>query len=156
MFALASICHVCTLMYGIFGVKEPSTFVDGTTKADSKVPDTTCAMFADFFDKTHVVDTFRVVFKDGPRKRRIRVITLIVALMVLVGPMYGEMAVMYLFTRYRFNWSELDFSVFSTYTMVTSLFGTYTLVVTTGFWCSADNDFGVSQVSSKQPCLVFI
>nr|CAD7421720.1 unnamed protein product [Timema poppensis] len=34
------------------------------------------------------------------------------------------MAVMYLFTRYRFNWDEVDFSVFSTYSMVTGLVGT--------------------------------
>nr|CAD7590026.1 unnamed protein product [Timema genevievae] len=33
----------------------------------------------------------------------------------------SEMAVMYLFTRYRFNWDEVDFSVFSTYSMVTGL-----------------------------------
>lgn len=120
-------------MYGIFGVREPSTFVDqaaamtttGLADKVDKPPNTSCSLIADFFDKTHVVGTFRVVFKDGPKKRRIRVITLIVALMVIVGPMYGEMAVMYLFTRYRFNWSEVDFSVFSTYTMMTSLFGTY-------------------------------
>jgi PCFT/HCP family folate transporter-like MFS transporter 1/3 len=35
----------------------------------------------------------------------------------------GEMAVMYLFTRYRFNWNEVDFSLFSTYGMITNLFG---------------------------------
>ncbi|KAJ9578948.1 hypothetical protein L9F63_024944 [Diploptera punctata] len=31
---------------------------------------------------------------------------------------------MYLFTRYRFNWNEVDFSIFSTYSMITNLFGT--------------------------------
>ncbi|PSN43506.1 hypothetical protein C0J52_13408 [Blattella germanica] len=36
----------------------------------------------------------------------------------------GEMAVMYLFTRYRFNWNEVDFSIFSTYSMITNLIGT--------------------------------
>ncbi|KAK7872175.1 hypothetical protein R5R35_001737 [Gryllus longicercus] len=34
------------------------------------------------------------------------------------------MAVMYLFTRYRFNWNEVDFSIFSTYSMITNLLGT--------------------------------
>ncbi|KAL3278138.1 hypothetical protein HHI36_013481 [Cryptolaemus montrouzieri] len=34
------------------------------------------------------------------------------------------MAVCYLFTRYRFNWDEVDFSIFSTYSMVTNLIGT--------------------------------
>ncbi|KAJ8968885.1 hypothetical protein NQ314_002056, partial [Rhamnusium bicolor] len=35
-----------------------------------------------------------------------------------------EMNVAYLFTRYRFNWDEVDFSIFSTYSMVTNLIGT--------------------------------
>jgi hypothetical protein len=35
------------------------------------------------------------------------------------------MAVMYLFTRYRFNWNEVDFSLFSTYGMITNLFGKF-------------------------------
>ncbi|KAG5858309.1 hypothetical protein JTB14_007639 [Gonioctena quinquepunctata] len=34
------------------------------------------------------------------------------------------MSVTYLFTRYRFNWDEVDFSIFSTYSMVTNLIGT--------------------------------
>jgi MFS transporter, PCFT/HCP family, solute carrier family 46, member 3 len=33
------------------------------------------------------------------------------------------MSVIYLFTRYRFNWSEVEFSFFSTYGMITNLFG---------------------------------
>lgn len=39
----------------------------------------------------------------------------------------GEMSVFYLFTRYRFNWSEVQFSFFSTYAMLTSLIGKYEL-----------------------------
>lgn len=35
----------------------------------------------------------------------------------------GEMNVMYLFTRYRFNWNEVDFSVFNTFAVVTGLVG---------------------------------
>lgn len=35
----------------------------------------------------------------------------------------GEMTVLYLFTRVRFNWNEVDFSLFSTYMMVTNLLG---------------------------------
>lgn len=33
------------------------------------------------------------------------------------------MAVSYLFTRYRFNWSEVEYSLFSTYAMLTGLVG---------------------------------
>lgn len=34
------------------------------------------------------------------------------------------MSVMYLFTRFRFNWGEIEFSIFSTYSFITHLFGT--------------------------------
>ncbi|KAG8313704.1 hypothetical protein J6590_002175 [Homalodisca vitripennis] len=34
------------------------------------------------------------------------------------------MTVMYLFTRYRFNWNEVDYSIFSTYSMLVGLLGT--------------------------------
>lgn len=37
----------------------------------------------------------------------------------------GEMSVIYLFTRYKFNWSEVEFSIFSTYGMLTSLVGEF-------------------------------
>lgn len=35
----------------------------------------------------------------------------------------GEMSVMYLFTRVRFNWDEVNYSMFSTYSMITNLVG---------------------------------
>ncbi|VVD00390.1 unnamed protein product [Leptidea sinapis] len=78
----------------------------------------------DFFDMRYVKDTMMVAFKTGPNNRRLRVIMLVVVLCVVIGPIYGEMSVMYLFTRYRFNWNEVDFSMFSTYAMCTSLVGT--------------------------------
>lgn len=34
------------------------------------------------------------------------------------------MAVLYLFTRNKFNWNEVDFSIFSTYNMLVGLVGT--------------------------------
>lgn len=41
------------------------------------------------------------------------------------------MVVMYLFTRYRFNWDEVDFSIFSTYSMCTNLLGKCALYLKT-------------------------
>lgn len=45
----------------------------------------------------------------------------------------GEMNVAYLFTRYRFNWDEVDFSIFSTYSMITNLIGKNTKKVKLDF-----------------------
>lgn len=35
----------------------------------------------------------------------------------------GEMAVLYLYMRFRYNWNEVTFSMFSTFGMVTNLIG---------------------------------
>lgn len=35
----------------------------------------------------------------------------------------GEMSLVYLFTRYRFNFDEVEFSIFTTYAMATGLLG---------------------------------
>lgn len=82
-------------------------------------------LIADFFDKEHVVQTFKVAFKKGENQRRLRVTMILIVVMVVIGPMHGEMSVIYLFTRYKFNWSEVEFSFFSTYAMLTSLIGEF-------------------------------
>lgn len=81
------------------------------------------SVVADFFDKKHVVETFKVALKCGANQRRLRVIMLMISLMVVIGPIYGEMSVVYMFTRYKFKWSEIEFSLFSTYGTVTGLLG---------------------------------
>lgn len=35
----------------------------------------------------------------------------------------GEFTIMYLFTRFRFNWDEVKFSFWSTYCIITNLIG---------------------------------
>lgn len=82
------------------------------------------SLFADFFDYKHVIETLRVAFKSGENQRRSRVIMLLIVVMVVIGPFHGEMSVMYLFTRFKFHWSEIEFSLFSTYSMLVGMVGT--------------------------------
>lgn len=53
-----------------------------------------------------------------------RILALLVVVIVVNGPLYGEMPLLYLWTRYQFNWNEVDFSIFSTYAMITNFIGT--------------------------------
>lgn len=89
-----------------------------------KIPPNNKNFLADFFDREHVIETIKVAFKTGENQRRLRVIMLLIVVMVVIGPLHGEMSVMYLFTRYKFNWSEIEFSFFSTYAMLIGLIGT--------------------------------
>ncbi|KPJ02439.1 Solute carrier family 46 member 3 [Papilio xuthus] len=119
VFSLSATLYILSFFYGFFRIKEVKR-----TDLNVKPTNNCCEWLKDFFDIRYVKDTIMVAFKRGPNNRRLRVIMLVVVLCVVIGPIYGEMSVMYLFTRYRFNWNEVDFSMFSTYAMCTSLVGT--------------------------------
>ncbi|CAG4945130.1 unnamed protein product [Colias eurytheme] len=119
VFSLSATLYILSFIYGFYRIKEVKR-----TDLDVKPAKNCWAWLKDFFDTKYVKDTMMVAFKPGPNNRRLRVIMLVVVLCVVIGPIYGEMSVMYLFTRYRFNWNEVDFSMFSTYAMCTSLVGT--------------------------------
>ncbi|XP_070490268.1 lysosomal proton-coupled steroid conjugate and bile acid symporter SLC46A3-like [Chironomus tepperi] len=120
IFSISASFYVLALIYGIFFVEEPNMKINEKDKLKAKEK----GLIADFFDKEHVIQTFRVAFKKGENQRRLRVTMILIVVMVVIGPMHGEMSVIYLFTRYKFNWSEVEFSFFSTYAMLTSLIGT--------------------------------
>ncbi|XP_058812774.1 tetracycline resistance protein, class A-like [Topomyia yanbarensis] len=120
VFSISACLYLVAFFYGVFFLKEVNVNVDEKERLKAKEK----SVLADFFDKEHVLQTFRVAFKKGERQRRLRVIMLMIVVMVVIGPLHGEMSVIYLFTRYRFNWSEVEFSFFSTYGMLTGLIGT--------------------------------
>ncbi|XP_046967216.1 solute carrier family 46 member 3-like [Vanessa cardui] len=119
VFSLSATIYVLSFLYGYYRIVEVKR-----TDLNLKKTNNCCEWTRDFFDTRYVKDTLMVAFKRGPNNRRLRVIMLVVVLCVVIGPIYGEISVMYLFTRYRFNWNEVDFSMFSTYAMCTSLVGT--------------------------------
>lgn len=119
IFSISASLYILALIYGYFFVEEPHKVISEKDQLKAKEK----GLLADFFDKEHVVETFRVAFKKGENQRRLRVSMILIVVMVVIGPMHGEMSVFYLFTRYKFNWSEVEFSFFSTYAMLTSLIG---------------------------------
>uniref|UniRef100_A0A1A9WCM0 Major facilitator superfamily (MFS) profile domain-containing protein n=1 Tax=Glossina brevipalpis TaxID=37001 RepID=A0A1A9WCM0_9MUSC len=118
VFSISATLYMISLLYGFLFLPEPRTKCKSSAEKEKKKN-----LLTDFFDKNHVLETFQVAFKKGVNKRRKRVILLMVVVMVVIGPIYGEMNVMYLFTRYRFNWSEVEYSIFNTFAVVTSLIG---------------------------------
>ncbi|XP_046744566.1 solute carrier family 46 member 3-like [Diprion similis] len=127
VFAISTVCYVLSFVYGVVCIKEVPRPPSTSTNVQEKKPQPKTSIWAsvtDFFALRHISETFKVAFKKGANNRQQRVAVLMVIVMVVIGPMHGEMAVMYLFTRYRFNWNEVQFSMFSTYSMLTNLAGT--------------------------------
>lgn len=125
VFSIAMVCYIMSFVYGLVVIKEPPRVHTEKKSLPSKGKRTSlCAFVLDFFSLKHIEETFRVAFKKGANNRQKRVIVLMVVVMVVIGPLYGEMAVLYLYMRYRYNWNEVTFSMFSTFGMVTNLIGT--------------------------------
>ncbi|XP_076673167.1 putative peptidoglycan muropeptide transporter SLC46 isoform X3 [Andrena cerasifolii] len=124
VFGISTVCYVLSFIYGLVVIKEPPRpHLKQAEKSDEKKM-SLCAAILDFFAFKHIEETFRVAFKKGRNNRQKRVMVLMVVVMVVIGPLYGEMAVMYLYMRYRYHWNEVMFSMFTTFAMVTNLIGT--------------------------------
>ncbi|XP_044746842.1 solute carrier family 46 member 3-like [Coccinella septempunctata] len=67
----------------------------------------------DFLDIGHVKNTFKVCFKEGSVNRKNKMRIIMVLSMIITGPFFGEYAVLYLLTRLKFKWNEVDFSYFN-------------------------------------------
>ncbi|CAK1584523.1 unnamed protein product [Parnassius mnemosyne] len=86
-----------------------------------------------FFHPKHVWDTISLLFLT--RKRQlIQIILVIWAHIVIIGPVYGEAGVMYLYTLKKFNMNIVEFSLFSTYSILMGLAGTTIAVTVFSKW----------------------
>ncbi|CAH2107663.1 unnamed protein product [Euphydryas editha] len=118
IFSLSASLYLFSLVYGYFYLEDPK-------RKQIKNKQTGCCGFLrEFFDVALVIETFKVAFKKGTGNRRLRVCLLLIVVCVVFGPLQGEFTILYLFTRFRFNWDEVKYSVWSTYSIVTNLMGT--------------------------------
>ncbi|XP_037928080.1 tetracycline resistance protein, class C-like [Teleopsis dalmanni] len=116
IFSISATMYVISFIYGFFYLTEPR-LNKNLDQCEHK------SILCDFFNKKHIVQTFKVAFQKGENYRRKRVILIMIVVMIVIGPLHGELTVTYLFSRFRFNWNEVDFSIYSTVAMVLGLAG---------------------------------
>jgi hypothetical protein len=145
VFSLALTMYFTGLTYGITRVKDnPKKDPIADKKSEKK------NLLKDFFDVKHIQETFKVAFKDGPRDRKKRICVIMFLVMVIIGPLHGEMNVQYLFVRYKFGWNEIDYSLFSTFHFVLHFTGTvFSLMFFTKFLKVDDAVLGMISSTSK-------
>ncbi|CAK1603870.1 unnamed protein product [Parnassius mnemosyne] len=118
-YGLACGIHAANFTYNLFFIKDTTKTKDQTEVGGQGF---LCFLRA-FFDLTNIKEIFATILKHGPNNRRARIIVLLVVVAILFGPMHGEISVLYISTRYRFNWDEVKFSIFQTYNFVTHTIG---------------------------------
>ncbi|KAK4884688.1 hypothetical protein RN001_000959 [Aquatica leii] len=116
IFSIALVMYISALLYTIFLIKEK-----GKTTINNK---SKCSFFTDFFIIEHIKSTFQVAFRPRKKNFRKRIWVTLLLLIFIFGPMYGEINVVYLFARKRFQWSEVEFSIFYSINVVLHLIGT--------------------------------
>ena len=91
IFSISVILYVFSFIYGYFRIKEePRQKTEQEKKEEEIMKGRTCNFVRDFFDIRHISETFRVAFKEGKNNRKMRVIMLMIACMVIIGPLHGK------------------------------------------------------------------
>ncbi|XP_052752595.1 proton-coupled folate transporter-like [Galleria mellonella] len=146
IFLISNCLYFTSLIYGYIRLKDPVI----SQERQRELPVGCRGWVCSFFDARHVRETLTVAFRSGPRRRRLRVSLLIVVVCVIFGPLHGEMNVLYLFMRYRFNWDEVQFSMFCTYSIITNLVGTlFSISIFSDFMKLDDTVVGIISCTSK-------
>lgn len=95
VFSISAVCYVMSFVYGLVVLKEPPRVLAERARKKSLPSEPTkrkslYAFVTDFFSLRHIEETFRVAFKKGANNRQKRVIVLMIIIMVVIGPLYGE------------------------------------------------------------------
>ncbi|XP_013184458.2 proton-coupled folate transporter [Amyelois transitella] len=121
VFTISALLQLTNICY-VYFMLEDHRWLE---KKDNKDKKTGVRSFLlEFFDIRSLKETLEIAFKKGANNRRLRVCLILSVVCLTFGPMWGELSVMYIFARYRFNWDEVKYSIYSTYSLITHSIGT--------------------------------
>ncbi|XP_053614631.1 uncharacterized protein LOC128677657 [Plodia interpunctella] len=102
------------------------------------------------FSMQDLAATVSVGFKKREGSRRLQIILIMFAYMLIVGPVLGEAQMTYWFTRYRFKFTEVDYSLFLTYSVLVGSVGSFvTIYLFSKRWEVDDSIIGVVACLSR-------
>jgi PCFT/HCP family folate transporter-like MFS transporter 1/3 len=89
VYIIATVLYIFAFVYGMIFIKENKTETSVERKKEPS-RDTSCVDFLkDFFSLSHIKEAIRVTFKEGQHNRRLRIISLMVVVIVVMGPLHG-------------------------------------------------------------------
>lgn len=94
IFAISTTLYSLGLLYGYFFIRDPKIGKTPVNCQPNKLSKNnkqsiTWSDVMDFFDLKHIKNAFGVTFKRGNDNRRLRIIMMMIAMMVIMGPMSG-------------------------------------------------------------------
>ncbi|XP_022164162.1 uncharacterized protein LOC111029461 [Myzus persicae] len=121
VYYISTALYVIAFIYGSVNIKEHPGSLE--LKNPTQRSKSFMYLVVDFFNLKHIKEAFHATFKKGPRRRWTKIIMLMFTIVVIQGPSHGESGIAYFYTRVRFNWNELDYSLFSTFLFMTNIVG---------------------------------
>lgn len=82
---MAGTFYTVALLYGLFILKEVPQKKDKNSSQIIKK-----SFCADFFDFSHIRETFSVAFKARVENRRVKILALMAVVIIVVGPQHGK------------------------------------------------------------------
>ncbi|CAH2089529.1 unnamed protein product [Euphydryas editha] len=102
-----------------------------------------------FFHPKNAWDTLSLLFLT-PKKELIQIWSIIWAHLLVIGPVHGESAVLYLYTLKKFNMDLVEYSLFSTYFVLLGIAGTATAAIVLSKYLKLHDDLlGAIATASK-------
>ncbi|VVC40199.1 Hypothetical protein CINCED_3A012452 [Cinara cedri] len=134
-FVVINVGFVCAFMMsvclGIVALVLTFMFIDDAsdTGVHGRMPEDKVSLFQDVIRTVNPLDVFRNCYHVLIKPRQGYGTTILCLVVLLCAPLTcvpleGEMSIMYLFLRYKFQWNEVQFSIFNAYQMSIVLLGT--------------------------------
>jgi len=90
VYIIATVLYVFAFVYGMVFIKETKPPASSAVEYKTPAGDASCVDFVrDFFSLSHIKEAVRVTFKEGEHNRRLRIISLMVVVIVVMGPLHG-------------------------------------------------------------------
>ncbi|KAL3277580.1 hypothetical protein HHI36_012923 [Cryptolaemus montrouzieri] len=146
VYLISATSLLVALTYGIFMIKE-KFIVENKPEGGLK----------DFFSLVHIKNTFKVCFKQGSDNRRSKILVIMLLSTMIMGPLHGEIAVVYMYTRIKCGWNEIDYSIYNSLHSIIQVFGSiFALSVFSKYFKLEDAMLGmIAMISKICACFIF-
>jgi len=89
VYIIAIAMYTFTITYGVIFIKETKPETCFESKEQPK-PTSRFYLIEDFFSLSNIKEAISVTFKEGQHNRKLRIISLLVVVIVVMGPLYGS------------------------------------------------------------------
>ncbi|XP_041975987.1 proton-coupled folate transporter-like [Aricia agestis] len=120
LYGVCALVQLSNFLY-IYFLIEDHRWLDNNYKSKRKG---IIGFFIEFFNFQSLKETLQILTEKGNNSRRLKVCLILLMVCLNFGSFWGETSITYIFCRYRFNWDELKYSIYSIYSLTLHTIGT--------------------------------